>query len=105
MERLLKPDEVAKVKICSSITEIDDQRQRLAYPRELALRQRIQTLLQQAEARMQTACIVCGDLAEVDRSTGHHLVLCPEHARQRRRGDMEPAWFTDEEDRNGEGAP
>jgi len=97
MERLLKPDEVPESKIFLSIVEIDDQRQRLAYPRELALRQRIQTLLQQAEARTQTACIVCGDLAEVDRSTGHHLVLCPEHARQRRRGDMEPAWFTDAE--------
>jgi len=59
--------------------------------------QRIQTLRRDAEAATQTTCIVCGEAGEADRGSGYYLVVCLEHARQRRRGDMEPAWFTDAE--------
>lgn len=103
LEQLLEPDETAGDQTYLSIAEINDRYERLANPQELALRQRIQALRREAEARTQTACIVCGEPAEVDRSTGHLLVICPEHARQRRQGDMEPAWFTDEEDGPNDG--
>lgn len=94
MEPLVEPDEDPTF---LSMAEARERFERLADPQERALQRRIYELKREAEVRTQTACIVCGDLAEVDRGTGHFLVLCPEHARQRRRGDMEPAWFTDEE--------
>jgi hypothetical protein len=80
-----------------SIEEVNERVRRLADPNELALRERIHALRRDAETATQTTCIVCGEAAEVDRGTGHLLVLCPEHARQRRRGNMEQSWFTDAE--------
>jgi len=105
MDPLLVPGEDEEDQTHLSIAEVNDRVRRLANPDELALRERIQALRREAEARTQTTCIVCGEAGEVDRGTGYHLVVCPEHARQRRRGEMEPAWFSDEEDGNGEGAP
>lgn len=94
MEHLVEPDEEPTF---LSVAEARERFERLANPQERVLHQRIYALKREAEARTQTACIVCCELAEVDRGTGYLLVLCPEHARQRRRGDMEPAWFTDAE--------
>ena len=81
-----------------SAKEIDERNRRLADPNEIALRQRIEVLKQKAEARTQTACIVCGKLGEVDRRKGIYLVACPEHARQRQGEGMESPWFTDEDE-------
>jgi hypothetical protein len=97
MDLLLEPNEAAEDLTHLSIAQVNERFERLVNPQELALHERIRSLRREAHARTQTACIVCGELAEVDRSTGPYLVLCPEHARQRRRGDMEPAWFDDEE--------
>jgi hypothetical protein len=105
MERLLEPDDDAGDLTHLSIAELNDRYQRLADPDELALRERIQTLRREAESHTQKTCIVCGEAGEVHRGTGYHLVVCPEHARQRRQGDMESAWFTDAEDGLDEGAP
>ena len=104
LEPLLEPDKVAEIGIYASIAEINAHDERFANPQEMALRQRIQALRRGAEEHTQTACIVCSEPAEVDRSTGHLLVICPEHARQRRRGEMEPAWFTDEKDGPNDGS-
>lgn len=97
MESLLKPDDLDVDLTHLSIAQANERYERLTDPQERALQRRIYELKREAEARTQTACVVCGESAEIDRGTGHFLVLCPEHARQRRRGDMEPAWFTDEE--------
>ena len=105
MDPLLEPNEDAEDQTHLSIAEVNERLRRLADPDELALRERIQALRLEAEARTQMTCIVCGEAGEVDRGTGYHLVVCPEHARQRRRGDMESAWFSDEEDGLDEGAP
>jgi len=105
MDPLLEPQEDAEDLTHLSIEEVNKRVLRLADPDELPLRQRIQTLRRDAEAATQTTCIVCGEAGEADRGSGYYLVVCLEHARQRRRGDMESAWFTDEEDGNGEGKP
>ena len=97
MDLLLESNEAAEDLTHLSIAQVNERFERLVNPQDWALHQRIYALKREAEARTQTACIVCGELAEVDRGTGHYLVLCPEHARQRRRGDMEQAWFDDEE--------
>jgi hypothetical protein len=97
MDPLLETQEDAEDLTHLSIAEVNERVLRLADPNELALRQRIQTLRRDAEAATQTTCIVCGEAGEADRGTGYHLVICPEHARQRRRGNMEQSWFEDEE--------
>ena len=70
MEPLLEPNEAAEDLTHLSIAQINERYLCLADPQEVALRERIQSLQREAYARTHTACIVCGDLAEVDRSTG-----------------------------------
>lgn len=73
--------------------EIDERNSRLADPNEVTLRQRIHKLRMDAESLTQSKCCVCGEPGEVDESQGWILVVCDEHARQRKLGTMETPWF------------
>jgi hypothetical protein len=58
---------------------------------------RIDDLVQQATLATRSLCIVCGQPGKPNQDEPWILVLCEEHAMQRRRGELEFAWF-DKED-------
>ncbi len=98
MEGVLGSDDREGNQYHLSIKQNDHRNRHLADPDEMALRQRIQMLKQKAESLTQTACIVCGTPGEIDHRKGVDLVVCPEHARQRQAGGIEPPWFADEDE-------
>lgn len=62
-----------------------------------SLRQQVHELVQAATRLTRERCIVCGEPATLDQSSHHVLMLCEHHARQRRDGNLEPAWFEEDE--------
>lgn len=58
----------------------------------------INALVQEAEDATSEVCILCGAPGKLDPYRGYLLTLCTKHARQRRRGSLPPAWFSDDED-------
>jgi hypothetical protein len=63
-----------------------------------ALWQRLGELIHQAEAQTQSRCIACGEPGKQNRDEPWVLVLCDEHARQRRRGKLGPCWLAEEDE-------
>ncbi|WP_138517180.1 hypothetical protein [Rhodoferax bucti] len=58
-------------------------------------------LIASAENKTHTTCIVCGDAGHPDSHTGYVLVLCAQHAHQRKNEgnqSMRALWFNDDED-------
>lgn len=62
-----------------------------------SLASQIDALVRQATAQTRSRCIVCGEAATLDEYESYFLVLCERHARQRRLGEFDPSWFSDEE--------
>jgi hypothetical protein len=58
---------------------------------------RIDDLVGQAALATRSLCIVCGQPGKVNQDKSWMLVLCDEHATQRRQGKLGPAWFDQEE--------
>jgi hypothetical protein len=57
----------------------------------------IDELVREATAATRTMCIVCGRPGRVNQDQPWTLVLCDEHAEQRRRGELESTWFDPQE--------
>jgi hypothetical protein len=58
-------------------------------------------LIASAEQKTHTTCIVCGDAGHPDSHSGYVLVLCAQHARQRKNEgnqSMRALWFNEDED-------
>lgn len=57
----------------------------------------IDDLVRQATVATRSLCIVCGQPGKVNQDEPWVLVLCDEHAAQRRRGELPSVWFDGEE--------
>jgi hypothetical protein len=62
-----------------------------------ALFARINELVEAATAQTRQACIVCSSSATIDHDGGWVLMLCPDHALQRRTGGLTDIWFEEDE--------
>ena len=60
--------------------------------------QLIGELIDIAEKKTRSACIVCGEPGELDQHQGYVLLLCPAHKKERRTNELTNPWFTAEED-------
>lgn len=58
--------------------------------------EQIGALIDAAEGKTRHACIICGEPGKTNNQDGFVLVLCEEHARQRRAGDLPSNWFWDD---------
>jgi hypothetical protein len=58
---------------------------------------RIDDLVRRATVATRSLCIVCGQPGKPNQDKPWILVLCDAHAMQRRQGELEPAWFDEEE--------
>jgi hypothetical protein len=78
----------------TSLTMSDLQEPGAAEP---SLARCIDELVHAAEIATRSKCIVCGRPATLNQDQPWILVLCAHHAKQRRLGKLEPAWFPEEE--------
>lgn len=62
-----------------------------------SLSAQLNTLIKNAESQVHHACIACGAPGVIDRQSSYLLMLCPEHASQRRTGSLAGIWFEENE--------
>lgn len=59
---------------------------------EHSVSEQISKIIEEAEGKTQSSCIVCGKHAKLDNGGGYFLVLCPTHAAQRKTDTLEKFW-------------